>query len=49
MAIAGGVGWHLEKETGRYGPLLMAQLKLKDPIWEYGIMILTTRVLMGKC
>ena len=29
MAIAGGVGWHLEKETGRYGPLLMAQLKAK--------------------
>jgi len=28
-AIALGVGWHLEKETNRYGPFLLAQLKAK--------------------
>jgi hypothetical protein len=28
-AIAQGVGWHLEDETGRYGPFLLAELKAK--------------------
>ncbi len=28
-AIGLGVGWHLEKETNRYGPFLLAQLKAK--------------------
>jgi hypothetical protein len=28
-AIALGMGWHLEKETNRYGPFLLAQLKAK--------------------
>ena len=28
-AIALGIGWHLEKETNRYGPFLLAQLKAK--------------------
>jgi len=28
-AIGLGIGWHLEKETNRYGPFLLAQLKAK--------------------
>ena len=28
-AIGLGIGWHLEKETSRYGPFLLAQLKAK--------------------
>ena len=28
-AIGAGVGWHLEKETNRYGPFVIAQLKAK--------------------
>ena len=38
-AILLGIGWHNEKETGRFGPYLMAQLKakrLKTGIWSAG-------------
>ena len=28
-AISLGIGWHLEKETNRYGPFLLSQLKAK--------------------
>ena len=38
-AILLGIGWHNEKETGRFGPYLMAQLKakrLKTGIWSTG-------------
>ncbi len=38
-AIVLGVGWHLELETGRYGPYLLAQLKAKRGkagIWANG-------------
>jgi endonuclease YncB( thermonuclease family) len=28
-AIGAGVGWHLEKESSRYGPFVIAQLKAK--------------------
>lgn len=38
-AISLGIGWHNEKETGRFGPFLMAQLKakrLKAGIWSSG-------------
>ena len=28
-AIGNGIGWHLEKETNRFGPYLLAQLKAK--------------------
>lgn len=38
-AIVLGVGWHLELETGRYGPYLLAQLKAKRNkagIWSNG-------------
>jgi endonuclease YncB( thermonuclease family) len=28
-AIGAGVGWHLEKESNRYGPFVIAQLKAK--------------------
>lgn len=38
-AILLGIGWHNEKETGRFGPYLMAQLKakrLKTGIWSNG-------------
>ena len=28
-AISLGVGWHLENETGRYGPYLLSQMKAK--------------------
>jgi hypothetical protein len=28
-AIAAGIGWHLEEESGRYGPFVIAQLKAK--------------------
>ena len=29
-AISLGIGWHNEKETGRFGPFLMAQLKAEE-------------------
>ena len=38
-AITLGIGWHLEQETGRYGPYLLAQLKSKRSkagIWANG-------------
>ena len=38
MAISLGVGWHDEKETSRFGPYLMAQLKAKREkagIWAF--------------
>ena len=28
-AISNGIGWHLERETSRYGPFLLSQLKAK--------------------
>lgn len=28
-AISNGIGWHLEKETNRYGPYVLSQLKAK--------------------
>ena len=28
-AIAQGIGWHLDKETNRYGPFVLSQLKAK--------------------
>ena len=36
-SIANGIGWHNEKETGRHGPLILAQLKAKRGnlgIWQ---------------
>ena len=44
-AILLGIGWHNEKETGRFGPYLMAQLKakrLKTGIWSTGFSISST-------
>ncbi len=38
-SIANGIGWHNEKETGRFGPLILAQLKAKRAslgIWKSG-------------
>jgi hypothetical protein len=38
-SIANGLGWHNEKETGRFGPLILAQLKAKRGnlgIWQSG-------------
>ena len=38
-SIANGIGWHNEKETGRFGPLILAQLKAKRGnlgIWQSG-------------
>jgi hypothetical protein len=38
-SIANGIGWHNEKETGRFGPLILAQLKAKRAnlgIWQSG-------------
>lgn len=29
FSVIQGIGWHNEKETGRYGPLVMAQLRAK--------------------
>ena len=37
--ISNGIGWHNEKETGRFGPLILAQLRAKRGnlgIWESG-------------
>ena len=38
-SIANGIGWHNEKETGRFGPLILAQLKAKRGnlgVWQSG-------------
>lgn len=38
-SITNGIGWHNEKETGRFGPLILAQLKAKRGnlgIWQSG-------------
>ena len=38
-SILNGIGWHNEKETGRFGPLILAQLKAKRGnlgIWQSG-------------
>lgn len=38
-SISNGIGWHNEKETGRFGPLILAQLKAKRGnlgIWQLG-------------
>jgi len=39
LAIAAGVGWHIENETGRHGSFVISQLKAKRNklgIWNYG-------------
>lgn len=39
LAIENGIGWHNEKETNRYGPFVIAQLKAKrnkEGLWSSG-------------
>ena len=39
LALSHGVGWHLEKETDRYGSYLMAEMRAKrnnEGVWATG-------------
>ena len=46
-----GVGWHNEKETGRFGPFILAQLKAKRAnhgIWQTGFNYNSERLFLQK-
>ena len=40
--IAKGLGWHNEEETGRFGPLVLLNLRQNGAIWVYGEQVTIT-------